>query len=147
MPLEEGDKTTNSTSNVDTAATPEASPSSAISPRRSPSQKVDLDVDEPGKSEKLPTYKKYTEHIRRQDEDDLIMFYRDHPIFYDQTRADFKKTQDKTRLLEEFGANLGYAGELSLNCLVLFQVCTVIIIVRLLLYFPFINSNFFSQNT
>ena len=44
-------------------------------------------------------------------EQDLVEFFAEHPLFYDQTLKDFKNHPKKDRLLDDKGKELGMSGE------------------------------------
>ena len=52
-----------------------------------------------------------SETFTADEEQQLLEFYASHPIFYDQSRDDFKNKSRKDRLLNEIAEVLGTTGK------------------------------------
>ena len=58
---------------------------------------------------------KYEEHLTPEQEDELLEWFKANPIFYDQSRRDFKEKRKRDRLLVEKGKEMGISGEHKLS--------------------------------
>ena len=71
------------------------------------------DPEDPDEDSGAPARKRahIADELTKTQEQDLVDFFAEHPLFYDQTLKDFKNCPRRDRLLDYKGKELGMSGE------------------------------------